>query len=444
MRAWLLVGFVVVGCSSATTTSSVAVRGDGDFGAVFCSDVRHFSLENTGTTAVTLTRVEATGATVRAAPYLDQGGPTFLVSLPPHVALAAGASLGFDVAYTPDAGSDSAQVSFVFDGARAELSLQGSNAPSTFAPPPPVDFGCVARGDVGELPTLTRPLDVPDAGTSGTHFTDGAFTIGPDGNIQFRPQEAKEYVGSVPVMQGACVAGYQRVLGTGVDQVLTWSSTTVDFGYVPPGRRLDNAVLFRNCAFNPVTFSAMGAFESTSPSTVFSVDAVGNVPAATRSDAGVLVPGDVTVRVSFAPTVLGMKVGTLRASTDLTQQSALVVPLRGVGGGPVVQVTPAVLDFGAVTGATTRQVTVKNVGTRATPADPLANLFLGTGGAEPYYTLSGCSAPVTMSAYDPQVGIEAGNQVTLSVTVSNATSCVMRVYTNDLAEPVTMVTILAQ
>jgi hypothetical protein len=105
-------------------------------------------------------------------------------------------------------------------------------------------------------------------------------------------------------------------------------------------------------------------------------------------DGGTIVPGSVTVKFSFKPTVLGRKEATFKGTTTLESQPLLGIPMRGVGGGPDIDVTPSgTMDLGRVAyfpnattpSAATRMLSVKNVGTRPTPPDPKGNLKLGTG-----------------------------------------------------------------
>jgi hypothetical protein len=130
------------------------------------------------------------------------------------------------------------------------------------------------------------------------------------------------------------------------------------------------------------------------------------IPAATRSAAtNAIVPGTAKVTLSFRPVLLGARQGTFSGSTDARNQTSFTVPLRGIGGGPDIDLQPAnTLNFGRIayftgnTSSATRRVTLRNVGTRPTPPDPRANLKLGAMGAgRPYWTVTAKNAESSLS-----------------------------------------------
>jgi hypothetical protein len=323
----------------------------------------------------------------------------------------------------------------VADAADASAADAGSGCPTEHVFPT-IDFGCQARGSVTLL-----PLPETEAGT----FSDPTFRVTPMG-VEFAPLEERDFSASIPLVRDGCVVGQQPVIGTGVDAVLRWSPPVVDFGYVKPGRTGRERVTFMTCSTMPIALINLRTIEGSSSASVFGVDAGAIVvPGAVRAADGTRLLGELEVELTFTPAVLGPRQGQLVAQTQLEPQPMLSIALRAVGGGPVVGVSPLQLDFGAVTSPTSQVVTVSNTGA---PADPRANLFLGLGGLPPYFELTpGDCGTVTLSSYDPNVGLTAGQSVSFTVELEPATAprtCTLRIFTTDPESPVTQVTITAQ
>jgi hypothetical protein len=316
----------------------------------------------------------------------------------------------------------------------------GAACPELFLQLPVIDFGCVARGATAQVP-------FPDAGVRAGSFTSLEFKV-EQGEVQFRPQEAREYAFSIPLFRGVCPIGVQPVIGTGVVSVLTWSPSTVDFGFVNPGVTRREVVTFSTCSTVPLVITDAGTFEGSNASMVFEVDGGElTLPAASRTDAGTLSTSSRSLEVSFSPTGVGSRTGQLRFATALTEQPQLSLTLRGVGGGPVASVMPTRLDFGQVTAPSTRLVTITNIGTQPTPADPRGNLFLGHDGNAPYFELAPASCgTATLGAYDPLVGLAAADTATISIELQPAAaarSCTLHVFTSDRENADVVVSITA-
>lgn len=378
--------------------------------------------------------------------------------------------------------------------------------------PKTIDFGAVARGDTYQQVVSLKndqPIDTlasvgPIISAQGeTVFTytpdspQGEFTLSSGKTrevvITFAPTEGRDYFGTATMRAAeGCPEVKVRLVGTGVDQVLSWAPSTVDFGYVTPMLTAAADVTFSNQAIHDVTLSAMGTYEGSNPSNVFKVTATGTadltklvVPAGARDPAtGTITPGTVKASLSFRPQVLGVKPGLLKAATDLRSQATIAVPLRGVGGGPAIDVKPSpLLNFGRVAffaGANpasyaTRRVTVQNVGTRPNPPDARANLRLGDkGNGAPYWKVEPRSAasgadeicvglfdvgtqtcvgqlPTTgPGAYDPAKGLEAsGASAMLDIPIRVTPTSIgqkewdLTFFSNDPRNPEVKVTIQA-
>lgn len=306
---------------------------------------------------------------------------------------------------------------------------------------PTIDFGCQTRGS-------TTLIALPDAGAELGAFSDLVFQVTPSG-VLFSPVEERNSGASIPFVRDGCVVARQPVIGNGVDAVLRWAPAVVEFGYVSTGRTRRERVTFQTCSTVPIELTDLATREGVAASAVFGVDAGSSVvvPKAMRAADGTLSLGEVAVEVSFSPAELGPRQGQFVARARVDAQPMLAVPLRGVGGGPVFSANPTQLDFGAVTTPTTRVVTVTNAGTQPGPPDPRAHLFLGIDGLPPYFELTPANCgTVTLSAYDPNVGVSAGQSVSLTVELAPAAgprTCTLRVFSNDPEQPVTEISITA-
>lgn len=382
--------------------------------------------------------------------------------------------------------------------------------------PDRIDFGAVARGDkfaYTQVLKNPRPIEsLPRVDQIVSSQGDNVFALTPDSprgeftiapgreksvTIEFSPTEVRDYFATVRMRAAdGCPDKNIRLVGTGVDQVLSWMPGTVQFGYVQPGLSVTQDVTFLNQSFRDVTVSNLATREGNTPSLIYRVTAANmgdltklTVPKATRDAmTNMILPGTAKVTLSFRPTVLGPRQGTLVGAPDIAAQSMVSVTLRGFGGGPDIDVTPAgTLNFGRIAyfqGSSsfgTRRVTVRNVGTQPTPADPAANLKLGAmGGGRPYWRVTPKNAeslaseicvgvfntttntctddlPMTgMGSYDPSIGIQAsGARASLDVPVritpantnvgaSGNKEWDLTFFSNDPDEPEVTITITAR
>jgi len=224
--------------------------------------------------------------------------------------------------------------------------------------------------------------------------------------------------------------------------VLSWAPAPVDFGYVTPGLTVQRTLTFTNAGSvavnvtlatpSPLDFSVMGA-------SAFTVPANDSWP----------------VTLNFRPQLLGLRQGTLSFTTSLAAQPNGQVTLRGVGGGPDIDVTSP-LAFGQVAyfagSSQTRALAVRNVGTVPAPPDPNGNLRLGA------ITITAANAQSTASelavtlpaSYDPMVGLvaTAGSNATDLTVRLTPSSTGMKAYdvaiaSNDPDEPSVTVRVTA-
>ncbi len=385
----------------------------------------------------------------------------------------------------------------------ATIVLKGVSVSGECELPDTLDFGAVARGDNYPLSVKlknTRPTDgfafVGDV--TSNSGDDKVFIFTPESpkgevglkvaqekvvTLVFGPTEVKEYVARVTMRRlDGCPEKTIKLIGTGVDTVLTWAPNPLDLGYVAPLQQTTAEMTFSNLGLKDVTLTNLRTdkadFKVLTPAPVV-------VKAGVRDAMGALVASSTKLKVAFKPTLLGPRPGRLDFDTDLPKQASGIQLLKGYGGGPDIDVKPPLLNFGRVAyfaGASpaayvTRKLVIQNVGTRPTPPDAKANLHLGANGNGLVYwdvrvkpnvagntaTLAEicvgellgttCTNKPTSGAYDPLVGIEAAGlkallEVPVRVTPADSVNGGLKewevvIHSDDADEPDFIVTIRA-
>ncbi|MFT3836819.1 MAG: choice-of-anchor D domain-containing protein [Myxococcaceae bacterium] len=292
-----------------------------------------------------------------------------------------------------------------------QITIKGTSVSGECNLPKELDFGAVSRGDTFSSAnfdppqisiTNTRPIDsmgfVGDITSSSGD--DKAFSFSPDSpkgsftiptmqtrkvTISFTPTEIKDYLALVKMTAAdGCPEVVVKLVGSGVDSVLTWAPNPLDFGYITPGLTAPGKLTFSNMGLKPV---ALTNFVTTpNPSDFKIMDTMATVPPATRDANNNLVAGTVDVNLTFKPTLLGPRTAGLKFDTDLPKQPSGIAQLKGYGGGPNINVKPNPVDFGRIAffaGSPTpavRKMTIQNIGTSPQPPDVKANLHLGMSG----------------------------------------------------------------
>ncbi len=281
--------------------------------------------------------------------------------------------------------------------------------------------------------------------------------------IQFSPTHDGAHNGFLQILQPeVCGAPMLPLLGQGVDQVLdcepkealkdstgkvTGYVCRLNFGYINPNTKKTAAVTFKDLGNQDLTVSDL-SIDTTGP---FTLD---NPPASIPLTAN---GGTGSVNVTFAPTVLGKFKANLKFKSNDPKRAGDSVELVGVGGGPKIDVLPKSVDFGPVASSTYqyRRITIANIGTdvAGTTDD---NLFLGSFDNGVYTEKQAeliTNYPNDFTLEWPprgysSAGIAAGSNVDLRIkftpTGPGAKDALVRIYSNDLDQPVIEVPIVAE
>lgn len=369
----------------------------------------------------------------------------------------------------------------------ANITFIGKGEKGSCEIPSVIDFGKTPVGET--LPYavhLTNTTTVaatgnagPISGANASSFgygatsPTGAVSVGPmstvDVIVTFSPTEMRQYEAQV-VLRGAGECPEKTVIlrGEGSNETLSWSPSTLNYGFVNPGTETVKEVVFINPASVPITLTAV---TSTNSADFYHV-----VPAGQDATKFTVPGGKVptAMKVACNPSMLGPRpTGTLTFLTGLNRagSGSGAITLHCTGGGPRIRVTPRpTLAFGRVgyfPGNTTfsvqRKINVQNVGTRPPMPDLTANLFLGqiamdgTPGQIPLMDITpgagtspGEFSVALGSTYNPATGLVAVaglNFVDVTVTLKPQSvgmkEATFTLYSNDATEPTITVSVTA-
>ncbi len=369
------------------------------------------------------------------------------------------------------------------EDSKAVITLLGEGEKGACDLPTVIDFG---KTPIGETLTFAvpylNPTRLPATGQTGaiegTDATSFGYAAGsPTGDVtvpamsttnvtfSFSPTELRDYEATVKMKgAGECPEVTVTLRGQGSNEVLTWSPTVLNYGYVNPGDEALQDVVFINPASVPVTLTAVTSTNS--------ADFYHAVPAGTDATTFTVPGGSVptAMKVACNPSTLGARTGTLTFQTGLSTTPSGLIELHCTGGGPRIRVSPRpTLAFGRVgffPGNTNfsvqRKINVQNVGSRPPNPDPTANLYLGqvemgTPGQLPLFELTpGAGTDATeftvqlASPYNPATGLEAiagRNFVDLAVKLQpiavGMKTATLTIFSNDPAEPTVTVQLTA-
>ncbi len=464
-------------------TSVVHVDRDAvyDFGTAFSGEKisKKLIIRNTGKSPlrlISLEKVEGASVTLGADAKTDAA---FEVKFEPDAEVASTAELEIDMLFTPRGGKDySVKLLLSAGGTMADentatILLTGKGEGGGCSIPTELDFGPVPVGDRFELPVeMKNTHAISGVAVVGevTGTDASSFDAAPKGDVTiaamtsvmikagFAPTQKRDYAASVKMKgPGECEPVDVKLKGTGVDDVLTWTPSSLDYGYVSPTVEAGRQVVFTNLSKVPITITQVA--------TSMPTDFLFKDPAGTGTATTFTIPGDgvpTALTVACKPTGLGPRVANLTFSTGLTRQPSGTVSLKCYGGGPRIKVAPnPSLSFGKVAfyaGApipVTRKLTVMNVGTKPPNGDVQGNLFLGSvaggvAGQLPLVSIRSLNATTAVDeidlgisgTYDKTKGLEAvagKNLVDLAVTLTpkspGAKDAELVIHSNDSAEP---------
>ncbi|MFO0600081.1 MAG: choice-of-anchor D domain-containing protein [Myxococcaceae bacterium] len=519
----------VIYTDPVTNTQMSGDNGVYDFGTVSMGKTvtQKMTVQNVGLGNLTVQKWSKTsGDAAKVGTFVDEPSPVFTIAFDGETVINSGDSKEFEITFAPPVKENVNQfqhetVLVMTSGdveigkENAVITLRGTAVSGECDLPMSIDFGAVQRGDSLNITfdyTNARPIDTHGyLGAVESQQGDGIFVISPDSpkgefllpamrtktaTFTFKPTEERDYIATVRMRRAdGCPEKPVRLIGTGVDAVLKWTPAIVDFGYAPPNTLVPGEVTFQNRALRPTTLTMVATREGTNPSNVFKVTMTDSsdltkvtIPAGARDPmTNMIMPGTQVVKLSFKPVVLGPRQGQLVANTEFMGQPTVSVTLRGVGGGPDIDARPSpTLNFGRIAyfaNATppsyaNRKITVQNVGTRPTPADPRANLKLGQsdgagGFVKPYWEVTAmagsdlseicvgvfdamtntCTNDLPTAGagrYDPVQGLEAGGATSLLDIPVRVTpnglgmrAFTVKIFSNDPDEPVTTINVTA-
>lgn len=199
-----------------------------------------------------------------------------------------------------------------------------------------LDFGVCPRGETLEASLalsndagVTNTMTWSDLAAPFSTLTSSPLSIAPGATgelrVRYTPTQSVTDTATLTLHTPGCADAAISLSASAVDQALTWTPATADFGAVASGSSTLQ-VTFVNHVTRPVTLSQLRTFQGAVPATDFSLTVTElELPPATGPNA----PSSRTLDVTFDRADAGVSTGTLRANTSLANQASIVVPLRG-------------------------------------------------------------------------------------------------------------------
>jgi hypothetical protein len=451
------------------------------------------TLRNTGSGKLTLSKLERTEGDEVAIGARGAVVPTSTSSFEAEfetLVLQPSEQQEFTLTFTPSGlkGNYFAQLLLSTEGTRFEdstavITLLGRGEQGSCELPDVIDFGKTTIGEtLSASAKFQNPTSLEGVGATGViqggdaavfgysaPSAPGDVTVPPmsstDVVFTFSPTEMRSYEATV-VLRGAGECPDKTVIlrGQGSTETLTWTPTSIAYGYVNPGSETLREVVFVNPASVPITLTQVNSTNT--------ADFYHAPPTGTDAQVFVVAPNSVPTAMKIAcnPSALGPRTGSLTFSTGLRANPTGTISLTCTGGGPRIKVTPRpTLSFGRVgyfPGNTAfsvqRKINVQNVGTRPPMPDPTANLYLGQvlmgqAGQLPLFELAAEAGTAddefTLalgSAYNPANGLQAiagQNFVDIVVTLKPQSigmkKAKLTLFSNDPSEPIIEVNLAA-
>lgn len=231
------------------------------------------------------------------------------------------------------------------DGFEAELEVISQPVTPGCDLPAVIEFGAVK---VRESLTLELPLrnDTPLESAaevesvieqSGSYVVEfGRFPIHPGAEtklpITFQPRFTAEFVGTLTLRRHAlCKSARVGLRGTGVSEFIKPTQSALAWN-TKVGDTETQLLVLENRATTAVTISGVQTLENAITSQNFRVvRAPLRIPAAERSETGLLMPGVATIELSFTAMAVQNYSAELRFGTDLASQPFVGAMLFGTG-----------------------------------------------------------------------------------------------------------------
>jgi hypothetical protein len=457
------------GTTATFTTNANGSKLGVDFGSVPITQRRVATLDfaNVGNSDLTILKVSQDSADAEFSVDVTQG----------QVFVAGGAAVAIPIHFVPfTTGAKAAKVTLTTDSSflpTIEISMTGIGIKLCVSLlPQAIDFGSVVVNTtdtqaiamtncsgIDVTVTLgplkgTDPLlftTVPAAGAVLTLHSEETASV----TVQYTPLVAsptpnQAYFSMTLCSSGAGCEPLVSLRGTAVSTGLAIAPTTLDFGFVPPGRGVPRSVTLTNVANAPIRLTADPTVQN-SDSTGGSSSAGAFQPGAGFPSNGALIPPgqSIEVPVVFTPATTGKFTGELALSTDDANQPNVKIPLTGFGGGAVILCSPLGLEFGlnAVGITSTLSVLCTNIGQNV-PDHPEANLFIPDPNSPDQGLTIQNGDQAFQPAFDqpfPTAGLAAGQSVKINVTyapiVGGVDSDTLIVSSNDSVNPKTSISL---
>jgi Cep192 domain 4/Abnormal spindle-like microcephaly-assoc'd, ASPM-SPD-2-Hydin/HYDIN/CFA65/VesB-like, Ig-like domain len=411
----------------ATTTPQVSVSSSSvQFGTVGVSSTSNLNLtiSNTGTADLTISVVSLTGAEFSVSgittPKTITAGQSAAVSLS-FKPTAAGAATGTLTITSNDPVNPTMSVALAGTGSSATFGQLQAN-------PTSLSFGSVSTGgNATQKVTLsntgTAAVQISNIAASGAGFSvngiTAPFTLNAAAtatlNVVFAPTARGSATGSVTVTSNANNSPLAVSLaGTGAQPALSITPASANFGSVAVGSTNSQTIKLTNTGTSVLTMTQA------------------NVTGTGFSTTGLTLPLSInpglssTFNAQYQPTAVAASSGSITiVSNAATSPSVIALSGTGVAATLTISLSTNTVSFGNVNTGTssTQPVTVTNTGNSNVQISQIA--ASGTG-----YTLSGASAPVTLTPSQ-----KLTFNVIFTPTVTGATSGSVTITSNATGSP---------
>ena len=324
-----------------------------DFGAVAinATESRTVEIRNVGSAQMNVDRIDL------SAPFgSDVPAEGFT--------LAVGASRNLTFTYTPttqEESGDEAIATVSYNGGKITFRLTGRGiVPSFSCVPATVDFGKVERGQTETSSvTCTNNTELEAKLTAGPMSGDNPkqfeYTLAADAVIRPRGSQTIPVVFKADGNDGKRNANFtlytdgvevQRVelAAEVVRSTLELPRGCLDFGYIPPGAKVEKKLVVRNLGskaliIQELNLVAGNAYRVKTPTPI----------TINKDDPSTEVKeNEAEIIIEFAPQAIGDDKGMLQIVNTSTGDPMATQALCGYGGGPLLTCSPSSIDFGTV------------------------------------------------------------------------------------------------